>query len=96
MLASLGVHNVTSYNIRNANADITGTSKLLLLDKTLNRLVVNLDKLFQAFTLHHHIFFSVVPGVQLQILMQIFFQVNLYAHFDQVLVIVDGAMANHW
>ena len=91
-LASLGIHNITSYNIRNANTDTTGTfcigQDFEQLSGKSGQIISGLD------TTSSDLFFSgtwsSVANADATIL------ADFYAHFDQVLVIVDGAMISHW
>ena len=91
-LASLGVHNVTSYNIRNANTDTTGT---FVIGQDLEQFRGKSgQKISGLDTASYDLFFSCtwssVANADATIL------ADFYAHFDQVLVIVDGQMIRHW
>ena len=91
-LASLGIHNVTSYNIRNANTDASGTfciaGDMEQFSGKSGQIISGID------TTGSDLFFSGTwtsnANTDANIL------ADFYAHFDQVLVIVDGQMVGHW
>ena len=91
-LASLGIHNVTSYNIQNNNTDTTGTfvigQDLENFSGQSGQIISGLD------TTASDLFFSgtwsSIANADATIL------ADFYAHFDQVLVIVDGQIVCHW
>ena len=91
-LASLGIHNVTSYNIRNANTDTSGTfvigQDFEQFSGKSGQIISGLD------TTNSDLLFlgpwSSIANADATIL------VDFYAHFDQVLVIVDDQCVGHW
>ena len=91
-LASLGIHNVTSYNIRNANTDTTGTfvigQDFEQFSGKSGQIISELD------STGSDLFFSGTWGANPTYDATIL--ADFYAHFDQVLVIVDGQMIGHW
>ena len=91
-LASLGIHNFTSYDIRNANTDTTGTfvigQDLEQCSGKSGQIISGLD------TTTSDLFFSATWSSTTNADSTIL--ADFYAHFDQVLVIVDGQMVGHW
>ena len=91
-LASLGIHNVTSYNITHANTDTTGT---FVIGQDLEKFSGKSGQIISGLdTTSSDLFFSGTwganPAYDATIL------ADFYAHYDQVLVIVDGQMVGHW
>ena len=91
-LVSLGIHNVTSYNIRNANTDASGT---FVIGADLEQYSGKSSQIISGLnTTSSDLFFSgtwsSIANADATIL------ADFNAHFDQVLVIVDGQMIGHW
>jgi hypothetical protein len=91
-LVSMGIHNFTSYNIRSANTDTTGTfvigQDFEQFSGKSGQIISGLDStgsdLFFSGTWTNNTY------TDANIL------ADFYGHFDQVLVIVDGSMVGHW
>ena len=91
-LASLGIHNFTSYNIRNANSDTTGT---FVIGQDLEQFSGKSGQIISGLnTTGSDLFFSgtwsSIANADATIL------ADFYAHFDQILMIEDGQMIGHW
>ena len=91
-LASLGIHNFTSYNIRNANSDTTGT---YVIGQDLEQFSGKSGQIISGLnTTGSDLFFggtwSSITNADATIL------ADFYAHFDQILTIEDGQMIGHW
>ena len=93
-LGSLGIHNVTSYNIRNGNSDATGT---FVIGQDFERYSGKSGQILSgldAYISGSDLFFSgtwtdntYTDGNILA---------DFYCHYDQLITIEDGQMIGHW
>ena len=91
-LSSMGIHNFTSYKIRNGNTDTTGT---FIIGQDFEQFSGKSGQIISGLdATGSDLFFSGTwtsnTNTDANIL------ADFYGHFDQVLVIVDGSMIGHW
>ena len=88
----MGIHNFTSYNIRNANTDTTGT---LCVVRDFEKFSGKCGQITSGLdSTSSNLFFSgnwnSITNTDATIL------ADFMCHFDQVLVIIDGQCIGHW